>query len=184
MTSKQLGAVALKCLAIYLFFAAAATFLMWINLIRSIAEFQRSVLSRFSLPVSDLQTAAVIVCIILTAGVGILAWRFANRLAVLAATPHMDNIHVNITPRRLEEILYQVLGVYLIVIHIQPFVKEIIMRLVLMHGNFSTREMRWNFYATFGVLALGLMLTIKPGMLIDLLDRMAGRKKPAVPPNE
>jgi hypothetical protein len=179
MTSKQLTAVALKCLAIYLLFTAVVAFPMWIYFVRRAAGTGLSPLAS-----AGVTTAAVVVCSLLTAGAAFLAWRLANRLADLVSAPPTDDIHVNITPRRLEEILFRVLGVYLAVTHLKPFVNEIIRRQVQAGGGYDTREIQWNLFATLGVLIFGLVLTFKPRVLIDRLDRLTRRTTPEAPTNE
>lgn len=175
MTSKQLTGVALKCIAVYLLFTAVVAFPMWIYFV------QRAVGTVPPLASPVMTTILVIVCSLITVGFALLAWRLANGLAAVVSAPPTEDIHVNITPRRLEEILFRVLGVYLAITHLKPFVNELLRRQMQAGGRFDTREIHWNLFATLGVLVFGLVLTFKPAALIDRLDRMTKGRTPDAP---
>ena len=179
MTSRQITAVALKCLAIYLLFNALLAYPAWIYAVRKGAD-----AGIFPLATPVLTTLIVIFCSAVTVGFALLAWSMANRLTSLVAEAPVDNIHLNVTPRHLEEILFRVLGVYFAVTYVKPFVGELIRRQKLAGGGYDTGEIQWNLFASLGVLVFGLFLTFKPGALIDRLDRMTNTKKTQAPTNE
>ena len=138
MTSKQITAVALKCLAIYLLFTAVVTLPMWIVFAKQIADIGDHSLQSM---------AMVAVIVIITSGIAIffayLAWRLANRIVQQVSAPPVDNIHVNITPRRLEEILFRVLGVYLAVTRISPFVLAVVRSQLMKDSKYSIPTFGW-----------------------------------------
>ena len=178
MTSKQITAVALKCLAIYLLFTVVVTFPMWIYYVRAVASTE----GLSPLALAGLTTATVIVGSAIAVVFAFLAWRLANRLALLVATPPVDDIHVSITPRRLEEILFRVLGVYLAVTYLKTVVVEVIRSQLYAAGGYNTTKIGWDLLASLVILIFGLLLTFRPGAVIGLLDRMT--KKSQAPTNE
>ena len=178
MTSKQITAVALKCLAIYLLFQAVVAFPMWILFARQVTD------GEGVSPLATVVATAVIVIIVSAIAIGFafLAWRLANRLTLQVTTPPVDDIHVNITPRRLEEILFRVLGVFLAVTHLQPLVGNVVRRQLMKAGEYSTSLITWDLLSLLMVLIFGLLLTFRPATVIDLLDRLT--KKLRAPTDE
>jgi hypothetical protein len=170
MTSKQITAVALKCLAIYLFSILSLT--PWI-----LHQ------SRWRGDMDLSTTAVAIACALITAGFALAAWRLANHVGSLVAKPPVDDIHVNITPQRLEVILFRVLGVYLTLTQFKACaVALLIERHAKLNVGLDTSEIQQQALASFAVLVAGLVLTLKPRPLIDLLDRMT--KQTEAPTNE
>jgi hypothetical protein len=120
MTSKQITAVAIKYVAIYLLFQAVLAAPMWIFFAQQSADPERP----WTLGLVGETTLIVIVTNAILIGFALLAWTLSNRLVLHVTTPPVDDIHVRITPRGLQEILFRVLGVYLAVTYLSSLLGE------------------------------------------------------------
>ena len=182
MTSRQITAVSLRCLAIYLLFTALAvlpvkTYAIW----RTASEPSMHLhISSMSLII-----VVVIICGLVTGFFGLWAWRLSNAVACPKGSTPEDSLHLVVTPQRLETFLFPVLGVYLASDSLTTLFRATC-SLMTWTGdrNEITDALRyqhlglwWNLFGTLTMIAFGTFLALKPMAFIGLLDRLKAMGK-------
>ncbi len=159
MTSREITSVALKCLAIYLLFNAILAF---------------PILLAVSSRIDSLgwRIPAVLACSVIVAAAGYFSWRIANSLVRTSQNTPTDKINFNLTPMKLEAILFRVLGVYFVVINLKPFVRSIATFSLSQSKNRGLISTNFDLLAYLGVIILGLYLVAKPKEWVQLLKKL------------
>lgn len=170
MTSRQITAVALKIAAIYLLFVVAVIPQWWLVLARF--AIQEGVPPWKSFAITAF---AFMAWVILSWGIAFLFWRLANHLIRFVERPPIDDTHVNITPRRLEEMLFRLLGVYLVIIQLKDYPLKIYNVLKIMNSGVAT-AFQWELLCSSLAFIFGMLLVVRPGTIINILDRIASNK--------
>ena len=173
MTTRQITAVAMKFVAIYLWLQAVAA-LAWIQWVRGVASGPS--------PAVPVGTTVAVMAVggIVLAGLGLLAWIRANRFVAVVPPPPPNDLPRPIAPKRLEEIALRVLGVSLAVRCFEPLVRRLISQYVDMEGRAPAWEGSGALLGSaaglaFG-LAFGLLVACRTRAVIDRLDRLVSRK--------
>ncbi len=173
MTSRQITVIALKCLAVYLLFSLAMVYPHWFMF------FWHRLTTRLPWGESLAVTVAGIVLSgAVVVGFALLAWRLAHGLAMVAVAPPVDEVRLAVSPRRLEEIGFRVLGVYFVVTRLPTLMQTFGYWLSAGAAGLDVRETPWHMAAIMAVLVFGLLVSLWPGALVDGLNRIANGSPP------
>jgi len=150
MKSKEITAVAVRLVIIWLFFSAIISFPIWIAM---------------SLRLIENKIIAIIVaafCTAIACTLSIILWKMSNKLIRESNESGEDDIDLKLTPTSLEKLLLRCMGLYFLLVNLKPVVIGTIQIYKYKSPNYDLTYVYIDFFEALAFLFIGLFLIAKP----------------------